>query len=309
LTVSSILFYVRYGVLLLACIFLFQLVSSVGFSSFQETLRGLSWCWIAAALLFVLGNFLIVTLRYRILVATNSTFLEITYVTATSFLLNYASMVQGLGMGAKVGLLKAREVPAAHSIAGITLEVFLDVTCALVLVFVLYRAYILDLLDSISWFPAVIVFFGVPLLLVFIVKKYYLARWLSTYSKQLAVVFEFNRGLKVVFSTICIWLVAGSSLFCVLRSFDAAGAPTLSLALVAIAISFLVGSVSMVPGGIGVRELTMSYFLVENGVPVEVATSAAVIYRLAAIFVGFMLLAFLSFQKKSEKITFKQSKD
>jgi len=47
----------------------------------------------------------------------------------------------------------------------------------------------------------------------------------------------------------------------------------------------------------------------ENGVPVEVATSAAVIYRLAAIFVGFMLLAFLSFQKKSEKITFKQSKD
>jgi uncharacterized membrane protein YbhN (UPF0104 family) len=97
--------YVRPALLIIAIGLLVYLIYRAGPKELLDIVLGLSPAWIAATLFFGLLNLMLAALRYKSLAARELKYRQVFEVILASYLLNYASMVQGVGIGAKVGLI------------------------------------------------------------------------------------------------------------------------------------------------------------------------------------------------------------
>ena len=137
--------YLRYALLSLSLALLAYLIAQAGVGQIVTQLSNIHIGWLLLAFVCMASNLCSAALRYQCLLATKLSFGHVLEVIMASFLLNYASMVQGLGLGAKIGLLKARQIPVSQSSAGIWLEVCLDVlVCSLVIMLFVLTAIKLD---------------------------------------------------------------------------------------------------------------------------------------------------------------------
>ena len=213
-----------------------------------------------------------------------------------SFLLNYASMVQGLGLGAKMGMLKTRHVPISHSSAGIWLEICLDILICSCIIAIFVFIEIGPGLKSLAVFALPLFFAAFASLALLVVRRFpgrfeladqFLAAFKEVSSAS-------RLGMAVLY-TIGIWISTGIGLFCILNAFQPGVSTDLGLSILAMTSGFITGLVSLVPGGIGVRELTWSYVVSQGGYPLELAGLAAIFYRVSGIFLVALTLVIMSF--------------
>ena len=97
-----------------------------------------------------------------------------------------------------------------------------------------------------------------------------------------------------------IWISTAAGFYCILNALQPGGPTDLGLSILALASGFLTGLVTLIPGGIGVRELTWSYVVSQGGYALELAGLAAILYRLFAIFLVAVTLAVMSFARRSD---------
>ena len=114
--------FLRYSLLAVSVSLLMYIIVRVGTDKIVSHLTNIHLGWTTLAMMCIAANFFFATLRYRLLLASDMNFKDLLEIVMASYLLNYASLIQGLGLGVKIGMLKARDIPISHSSAGIWLE-------------------------------------------------------------------------------------------------------------------------------------------------------------------------------------------
>ena len=290
----------RYILLVAAVSLLIYVIAQVGFGQIVQYLSTIHRGWLLLTFVFMAVNIFFATLRFRCLIMTNLSFVYFLKVFLASFLLNYAAMVQGLGLAAKLGMLKTQQVPISHSSASILLEICFDILVCSCIIAVLLFIKIGAGLESSTVFAIPLIFVAAVGLSLVVVHRFpgrfELADQFLTALREIGSV---PRLSLTLFYTIGIWVSTGAGLYCILNAFQAGPSTDLGLSILAMTSGFLTGLVSLVPGGIGVRELTWSYIVSWGGYPLELAGLAAVFYRISAIFLVSVILAVMSFKKPS----------
>ncbi len=288
----------RFALVTVAVSLLLYLIAQVGFRQIVQHLSNLHPGWLLLTFLLMAANICFATLRFRCLITSELPFIDFLEVFLASFLLNYAAMVQGLGLGAKIGMLKTRRVPVSQSSAGIWLEISLDILVCSSMV-------VLFLFFEIGTTSQSLAIFAIPLTIVAAVSIAF--RVVRRFPGRFALADQFLTAFRDVsslprlssalFYSTAIWISTGVGLYCMLNAVQPAAPTDLGLSILAMTSGFLTGLVSLIPGGIGVRELTWSYVVSQAGYPLALAGLAAILYRLLAIFLVSVTLAIMSLTK------------
>jgi len=282
--------YIRPVLLIIAIGLLVYLIHRAGPKELLDIVLGLSPAWIAAALFFGLINLMLAALRYKSLAARELKYHQVFEVILASYLLNYASMVQGVGIGAKVGLMKGRRVPASRSLGGAGGEVVFDLlfTGLVAAVFAGYVGWSKSGMDDLS--PVVLVAAAVVAVL-FVAGMMLFAKVSGFGARMVDVLkgaFSLSRLPINIALTAGIWIAAAAGYYCMIRS--AGAAVPLLLPLAALSVGFVAGLISLVPGGLGVRDLTWAYVCSTAGISITITGTAALINRLLIILLAAVML-------------------
>ena len=303
--ISSLTKYLRPLLLVAVLVGVVYLIYHVGPKKIIGTLSGLSPTWVAASMIMWAMNICFATLRYRSLAAPELKFTTVLEIMLTGYLLNYVSMIQGAGIGAKVGLMKSRGIPVSNSLAGTGGELVLDLlfTGLISGIFIGYVGVtgpVLDLPPSVLWPIAIaVLFLGIAILIVYSKYSSFGSRVLQAFRAT----FSKKRVIINILATIGVWSTGAAGFFCMLHAAQAR-VPFL-IALAAICVGFVVGLISLVPGGLGVRDLSWAYICtIMAGIPMPVTTTAAFSYRVTGIvFIAATLGAWTLFKElKRHKI-------
>jgi len=276
--------YVRYALLAAAVIALAYLFYAAGPEKIAATASTLNPFWVAAAMLFWIFNLMFAALRLKYLAAPELKYARVLRVVMAGYLLNFASMVQGLGIGAKLGIMKGYRVPVSRSLAGIGGELILDIFLygVVTAVFAGYVGISRSGMDRVS--PYVFITVGVfalsgMVLLPLIASRFDFGVRLL---ESLRIAFSTGRLPVNILSSIGILLMAAASLYCIMRAVGVTVSPLFTAS--AISVGFITGLVSLVPGGIGVRDLTWAYVVTSmTGASMTVTATAAFAQRIFAI--------------------------
>lgn len=115
---------------------------------------------------------------------------------------------------------------------------------------------------------------------------------------------------KMILLSLVSWFLEGFAFYLILIKF--AVPISLEWSFFIYAFSIIIGSVSMIPGGIGVTEGSLTFLLIESGVTKNIAVLATFIFRVASLWfaVGIGILSLLKYQRKIGKLKFNDlSKD
>lgn len=284
--------FLRPALLVVVVAVLAGMVVKFGVGNFIRLAAGLSPAWVLLTLATIIANFLFAARRYQMLVANDLPFLKVLETIMVSFLLNYASMVQGLGIGAKIGMMKVDGVRASRSIAGIFSEIVFDLLFAVGvgIVFWLVATDPLRVLrDMPPFFTAMMaILLGVAAVAGLVTLRF--SHFLQDIVVQLGDIVRSGRLFGVLLATAGIWIAAGLGFYCMLNALDTGSTASVFLCIFAITTGFVTGLVSMIPGGIGVREVTWAYIVSLAGVPLAEAGMIAVLYRILSIAVIVVIL-------------------
>ncbi len=280
---------------------LVYLVYHVGPRKILDTVKGLSPAWVGLALVFWVFNLSMATLRFRSLAAPEMRYRHVLEVVMAGFLLNYASMVQGVGIGAKIGLMKGRRVPATRSLAASGGEVILDLifTGLVTAVFAWYVGWgksgmgeINPLVFIIATVAAVIVGLG-------IIVSARVTSFGARFLEGLRAAFAPSRMPLNFLCTAGVWTMGAASFYCMIRATGQTVEPFF-ITLPALSVGFVAGLISLVPGGLGVRDVTWAYVASIGGAPIAVTATAAFAYRILTIVSVAVALGVWAFFKRSE---------
>jgi|TARA_R110002073_G_scaffold129760_8_gene276163 uncharacterized membrane protein YbhN (UPF0104 family) len=293
--------FLRYALLSLSVSLLLYLIVQAGVDEILLRLSEVHIGWLLLTFACMWGNLCSAALRYQCLLATRVSFLRVLEVIMASFLLNYGSMVQGLGLGAKVGILKARQIPVSQSSAGIWLEVCLDVLiCSSIVTVFLFVAVERDSNSGNIFIIPLLFVLAASVTIAIIYRLSGRFELIGNFLIALREVASLDRLSRALIFTVGNWLTAAAGLYCMLNTLQTNAGAELGLSLLAMTSGFLTGLISMVPGGIGVRELTWSYVVSQGAYPFELAGLAAILYRILTIFLVSLTLAVTTLRESRE---------
>lgn len=112
--------------------------------------------------------------------------------------------------------------------------------------------------------------------------------------------------INMILLSLISWLFEGFGFYLILSTFDIH--ISLGWSYFIYAFSIIVGSIAMIPGGLGVTEGSLTFLLIESGAAKNIAVAATFIFRVAtlwfAIIVGIMSLVL--YQKRKGKLNFEK---
>jgi len=280
-------------------------IAAVGYLAFivyantgevAETLGGLAWKWLAAALLLALLSYLIRALRWKYYLDRLGVEATMSQACTTYFagltMLCMPAVVSGV---MKLGLVKTRvhaevsrllPIPLVERITDLIGMVLLGLSAllyfdlgyralagALVVVVVLIylgnhrplREMVLRRMEPIPW----------------------LGRHAHAFRKSLDAAETLLDRESVLISggyAFGSWGLLGMSLYMLLMGFNEQ--LPLSMVLFVYAVPAILGVISQVPGGIGIEEGGTLALLLQNGIELPVATAIVLIFRLATLWFG-----------------------
>ena len=291
----------KYILSLIGCFILYLVIRKAGWSNIVEILSTMSPSFLCLAILAWILNLIIGTLRFKRFLSTDLRFLEIFEVYLYGFLLNYAAAIQGLGIGARVGMLKMKKVRISKSSAGIGTEIIYDIILSIFIciigILIFGKLIIKDILETLN-----LGFFILPVILVvlILVILWFLRknRFIENFIKNVLKSFSLKNLVKNSLITLGLYSVAVIMVFLVYRSTGISINPL--LLLFASRISYLLGLLSLIPGGLGVRDVVTGYVCSLAGIPISITLSITVIARFICLIVIIAMLLMIGVFKKMQ---------
>lgn len=263
------------------CLLLGYLVWRVGPGRLVHTVSLIPPFFAIGAVVFWCINLALGTLRFRRFSRIDVSYREAAEIYLTAFLLNYASMIQGAGVVAKVSLLGEKNVAVPRSVATVILEVLFDVLLTGAITGIYFSKDVLKLGMSYQ-FGVIIIFFALVIAGSPIVLGRY--PWWSEFVMVLSRSISSYRGIFNLLITMGIWFTAGVSLSILLSGFGVEfGILNIWRVIQALATGFIFGLVTFIPGGLGVRDVTWTLVLESGGVTATVAGTAVLMMRVISI--------------------------
>lgn len=302
-SLNRLLHYLRPVLLLVAILLLLYLIQKIGPAKLLALTLNFSPAWICAVILCCAVNISLAAIRYRTLVAPELEYSNVLEIVMAGYLLNYASMIQGLGLGAKIGLMKGQNIAVNRSLAGSIGEILLDIIFTGTVSAIFFTCIGFGASGNPMFGQALIILpvvvIGVAFGLHFFSK---ISRFGAKLEESLQLAFTAKNLPVSILSTIGIWTIAGAGYYCMIL---ASGTPSANiqpfLSLAAICVGFITGLISFVPGGIGVREITWAYVASMAGTPLEVSGAAALLLRVISILTIALWLGLWTLFKRHKK--------
>lgn len=284
------------------CLLLGYLVWRVGPGKLVHTISLIPPFFVIGAVVFWGINLALGTLRFRRFSRIDVSYSEAAEIYLTAFLLNYASMIQGAGVGAKISLLGEKNVTVPRSIATVVLEVLFDVLLTGAITGIYLSKDVLNLGMSYQ-FGVTMIFFALVIAGSPIVLGRYL--WWSEFVMVLSRSIGSYQGIFNLLITMGIWCTAGVSLSILLSGFGVEfGVLNIWRVIQALATGFIFGLITLIPGGLGVRDVTWALVLESGGVTATVAGTAVLMMRvisIATVIVILLGLRYSSCRKGNDK--------
>lgn len=285
--------FLKLVLLVVVVIIFYFLVRKSGMENFIHVIKSLFFPLLLVALFFWVLNLMVSALRFKNIIVTKLRYLEILKIQLWGFLLNYGSFIQGLGWGAKVGLLKAKKVKITRSVAGVGSEIIYDVMFGVfisILFFAVYGKTIMLRFVSMGNLNIVLLVIAlVVLMVVFFVFRS--NKYFKELIKNMGRAFELKTFFKMFLLTSFVWLLAAAK---TLFIFMAAGIDmNFFLVLCALGVGYVVGLITLIPGGLGVRESIWAYVYTLAGIPLSIAIPIAIIDRVFSIAALLLFVIFL----------------
>jgi uncharacterized membrane protein YbhN (UPF0104 family) len=198
-------------------------------------------------------------------------------------------MIQGVGIGAKISLLSKKNVSSPQSIATVMLEILFDIIVTGIIASI-YLSKVLIVNDGIlKVLIGIVVIFA--LVLVFFRENFWLKKFISSMRQSLG----FRQIIANLSLTAAIWLSASMTLLMLLMSFGTElNLSNVWRTLAAQATGFVLGLITLIPGGIGIRDMTWAVVLEKGGISLPVASVAALMMRILSIASVVMILFLIS---------------
>lgn len=279
-------------------------INKIGFLEFLNNIEGIKLKYFLIAFVFAITSLLVVILRFNILLGkTGIGFVKVGKLYMQGVLMNYGSAIQGLGIGAKVVLIKMNNISVSRGSSVVTLEVLYDIIfCFFVsILFVFFLGS--DLLKFIGKFIGssiiiILVCFVVVIIIFLIIRRK--IEFLKNYQKEITLHFRDKR--KVIYCTMltCLsWFSLTFMNYFFILSLD--GSINIFFVFGGLTLGLVLGVATLIPGGLGVREGVYSYVYQLSGLPFSIGLTASVISRvIILILVIFLLVIIEIFKQKIE---------
>lgn len=275
------------------------MIKKIGVVELASLIRKISPFYVSLALAVWLLNLVVAGLRFRSLSAPQLQYGKVFEVLLLSYLLNYASAVQGAGVGARVGLLRGEKVAVSQSLAGSGAEVLLDLlfTATVALIFAGYVGMAKSGLGEIHPLPFLMGgFVGIAVICCILVLSRRGGFW-GRFVVDLKMSLVLKKLPKNFLWTAVIWALSGMGFYLILRAVGEVINPFLAIS--AMAVGFVIGFVSLVPGGLGVRDFSWAYVVSLGGVPLPISVGAALFLRFIYIItVAVLAILMVGLRKK-----------
>ena len=275
---------VKFVMMIVGIIILALLVRSIGWPQFVGVVHSFDLWIVALAAIPWLLTLCFGALRLKSLIRSHLTFLEVFRIFVYGYLLNYASAIQGIGAGAKVGLLKLKKISIGKSSASVGLEIVYDIIITLIISCVFFIYHIDFVLEKIKPLVNVTLFVVAALVLIIMIIALFITRknmHVTEFITHFFSALRWSHLIRLLPLSLLLWILPSVMM---ILFFYAAGYPvTFWLALSAVSMSFILGLVSLIPGGLGVRDAILAYVYSLAGIPLEVTISIAVFNRVFTI--------------------------
>jgi uncharacterized membrane protein YbhN (UPF0104 family) len=271
-------------------IYLLKLMSGISRDELSKALGHFSFVWFLLGLSSIICNFALSALRFKLAGKHSVPYTEIFVIVLTSFLLNFASMIQGVGVGAKLALMKTKGVKITHSSASVWLEILFDVTfCGLAALVILFSFNQKGLGQHLELGWALLLIFLVLVIVSAFSAKYF--QFIREFISELKTLVTVKRCFALLLTTAAIWLSAASSFYFLLKAFGGSYIVEFTNSFLAVTAGLIAGLASLIPGGLGVREVVWSGIASGIEYPLTLAALVAVLMRIISICTALSIIA------------------
>ncbi len=268
------------------------LIAKAGVSTIITTLARIGIGFIVLTLLSSVAARLLNAYRFKMLIPKRLSFPEVLKIHLSGFLLNYGTSLQGAGTGAKILMLKGKRVGIARgsavSLAEVAYDIIFNSLFALLFLIVAQQTQLLAMLPAVTpWVLLLLSLFlaaAIAAALALRKSSSFVSRLVSTFMRSL----HARNAWPVLLLTVAKWATnALSTLFI----FMGLGIDINYFLLVfASAAGFILGMVSFVPGGLGVRDGIRAAVFALAVPDIGLAISVALISRVLGILSGVLML-------------------
>lgn len=304
----------RFGFIMfiIGLILLGFLIKNVGMHKFVDIFLTIPLKYLLYFTIVWIGVLIIGTLRLNILLHTDVGFFSLFKIYTYSFLLNYASVIQGIGIGAKIGMLKTKKVDISESVVGITSEIGYDIITAILIVVASVAYYgagiILDTVKIVKKEVLIVplLFLIIALIGLYILRK---SKFVQQYIENIIKNITPKKIAMGIFLTLLMKI--GGALILIILFTALKIKISFILVLFGTAIGFLVSLITFIPGGIGIRETIWAYVYTLSGIDISITSSVAVITRILSVLIVIIVVVLFicySFLKKRMPTTSKINK-
>ena len=112
---------------------------------------------------------------------------------------------------------------------------------------------------------------------------------------------------KMILLSLISWIFEGFGFYLILSKFNLH--LSLEWSFFIYAFSIIIGSITMIPGGLGITEGSLTYLLVESGVSKNISVAATFLFRIATLWFAVVIgiISLIIYQKKIGKLNFEKT--
>ena len=310
-----------------AFIFYFFILPSINVSQFFESFRSIDIYIYCAAILAVIFSIILASLRWSILmseVKADKSKQLINSLGIFSFGLMAGLVVPSrVGSYAKVPMVKKMDnIWSGACLSAVNAETILDLfyicSAGVVSFFIIFPLFSGALIISIL---VVVIFFTVTLVIYLKMERSNLISetlpkllseinqntWIIRITKSIRMLLSLVKSTKDIFIdrktvfnlislTIVTQIFGVVALYLVIRSVHALISPLEVFAI--LTISYVIGIISLIPGGLGVSDISLIILLEREGIDIAVATNVAILWRFCMYFPVALIIIAFAIQKK-----------
>jgi uncharacterized membrane protein YbhN (UPF0104 family) len=285
---------IRYLLLFAGGFLIFFMIKRIGWGKFIEMVSSLYFPYVAVACMIWVLHLLLAAVRFRRFLYSDLHFIEIFEIFLFGYLYNYAGGVQGIGVAARLGMLKLKDVDISKSSASIGSEIVCDaaISAAILLGGIIFFGA--DLINQIQHImtPRFLILPAIALVaVIFALIALSRKNLIQSFHESIVRSLLSKRILPGLSITLALFLLVSAVYFFIFR---ASGMnPGYFHIFFAFGSGYACGLLSLVPGGLGIRDIVFGYILSLSGIQFETGVSISIIVRVISIGIVFLTLILL----------------
>lgn len=289
----------KFILMLAGIVILALLIKKVGVNELLGIVRQMNPFYIVIALIPWLLTLVFGAYRLKHIVDSDLSYFEIFRIYCYGYLLNYASPIQGFGAGAKIAMLKMKNIKFSKSSASISSELAYDILFTAMISFIFFVYHLDFIVSQLRGVLNVKLFLlAAAIAVILLCAAFYFRKnaFVREFFSHLRGTFRLKRVMYIAPYTFFTWILPSIVIYLLFIAVNAK--ISLWIILGSISIGFILGLASFIPGGLGVRDAITAYIYSISGVPIGTTISVAIFNRIFTMATVLMVVFLIKVQER-----------